>query len=491
MAQPQKKRIGDILLDQGLINMNQLQIALQEQKKSGELLGAVLFSLGFISQKDLFKVLTIVESVKDDSKGDDEKDERLSHEMENLVRQSSSMFQRDRVIGKKELDSAYSPLVNLVEKIIIDGIQRGATDIHVNPDMKGIRIRYRVDGILHHSMFLPIELLNPIVSRFKIMGQMNIAESRIPQDGAAEFQYKNRKLDLRISVFPVMGGENIVVRLLDKAQIKVGLENLGFLDEDIERLNQSIQLPFGMILVTGPTGSGKTTTLYSCLSMINTVSRNIITLEDPVEYQLPLARQCQVNVKAGLTFASGLRSILRQDPDVILVGEMRDIETTELAIRAALTGHLVFSTIHTNDAISSIARLMDIGVDPFLISSTLDSIVAQRLVRSLCTECREKLPPFSNQYKKLGLNPEENPLYKPKGCKVCDDTGFKGRSVIYEILKITPALKELINVKGSLEEVRRQAISEGFREMRENAIDKVKMGVTTLEEVGHATRMII
>lgn len=486
-----KKRIGDILLDQGLISEEQLQIALQEQKKTGELLGSVLFSLGFISQKDLFKVLTIAETLKDESAQSDGQEKiHLPQELENLVRQSSSLFQRDGSLGKKELDSAYSPLVNLVEKIINDGVRRGATDIHINPDIKGIRIRYRVDGVLQHSMFLPMELLNPIVSRFKIMGQMNIAESRIPQDGSAEFLYKNRKLDMRISSFPVVGGENIVIRLLDKAQIKVGLENLGFMDEDIEKINDSLQLPFGMILVTGPTGSGKTTTLYSCLSMINTVSRNIITLEDPVEYQLPLARQCQINVKAGLTFASGLRSILRQDPDVILVGEMRDVETTELAIRAALTGHLVFSTIHTNDAIASIARLMDIGIDPFLISSTLDSIIAQRLVRSLCEECKEPVAPFSPLYKKLNIDPKINKLYKPKGCPVCDDSGFKGRSVIYEILKITAPIRDLINVKASLEDIRRHAITEGFKEMHEIALEKVRMGITTLDEVSHATRMV-
>lgn len=480
------------MLDQGLITDEQLQLALQEQKKTGELLGSVLFSLGYISQKDLFKFLALSESTKDSTThSEPHKNSSLSQEMEFLVKQSSSLFQREGTLGKKELDSSHSPLVNLVEKIIIDGIRRGATDIHVNPDMKGIRIRYRVDGVLQHSMFLPSELLNPIVSRFKIMGQMNIAESRVPQDGSAEFFYKNRKLDMRISTFPVLGGENIVIRLLDKTQIKVGLENLGFYDDDIEKLNASIQLPFGMILVTGPTGSGKTTTLYSCLSMINTVSRNIITLEDPVEYQLPLARQCQINVKAGLTFASGLRSILRQDPDVILVGEMRDTETAELAIRAALTGHLVFSTIHTNDAISSIARLMDIGIDPFLISSTLDSIVAQRLVRALCQECREEVPPFSPQYKKLGITPGEQKLYRSKGCPACDDSGYKGRTVIYEILKISPEIRELINEKANLEDIRRRAIAEGFSPMRNIAIEKIRSGITTFEEVSHATRLEI
>lgn len=487
---PPKKRFTDLMREQGLITDEQLQLALQEQKKTGELLGSILFSLGFISQKDLFKFLTLSETTKDPLvQGEAGANTSISQEMDYLVKQSSSLFQREGTLGKKELDSAYSPLVNLVEKIISDGVRRGATDIHVNPDLKGIRIRYRVDGVLQHSMFLPFELLNPIVSRFKIMGQLNIAESRLPQDGSAEFFYNKRKLDLRISTFPVVGGENVVVRVLDKAQVKVGLENLGFFEDDIEKLNDSIQLPFGMILVTGPTGSGKTTTLYSCLSMINTVSRNIITLEDPVEYHLPLARQCQINVKAGLTFASGLRSVLRQDPDVILVGEMRDSETAELAIRAALTGHLVFSTIHTNDAISSIARLMDIGIDPFLISSTLDSIIAQRLVRSLCEECKEVVPPFSPQYKKLGISPDEQNLYKAKGCPVCDGSGFKGRSVIYEILKITPAIREMINGKANLEEIRRQAIEEGFVPMRTVALEKIKTGVTTYDEVSHATRL--
>ncbi len=477
------------MLEQGLITQEQLEIGIQEQKKSGELLGSVLFSLGFISQKDLFKLLTISSASQEETELQKYNAE-VPLEIENLVKQSSSLFQRDGSIGKKELDSAYSPLVNLVEKIIVDGVQRGATDIHINPDVKGVRIRYRVDGVLQHSMFLPNELLNPIVSRFKVMGQMNIAESRIPQDGGAEFPYRNRKLDLRISTFPVLGGENIVVRVLDKSQLRIGLENLGFFEEDIEKLNVSIQLPFGMVLVTGPTGSGKTTTIYSCLSIINTVNRNIFTLEDPVEYQLPLARQSQINVKAGLTFATGLRSILRQDPDVILVGEMRDAETAELAIRASLTGHLVFSTIHANDAISSIARIVDIGIDPFLISTTIDSIIAQRLVRSLCEECKEAAPPASPQYKKLGIDPEVSTLYQAKGCPACSDSGFRGRSVIYEILKITPKIREMINIKASLEDIRRHAVSEGFREMHEVALEKVRRGITTLDEVSHAIRMI-
>ncbi len=476
------------MIEQGLITQEQLEIGILEQKKSGELLGSVLFSLGFISQKDLFKLLTISSASQEETELKKYNAE-VPLEIENLVKQSSSLFQRDGSISKKELDSAYSPLVNLVEKIIVDGVQRGATDIHINPDTKGVRIRYRVDGVLQHSMFLPNELLNPIVSRFKVMGQMNIAESRIPQDGGASFPYRNRNLDLRISTFPVLGGENVVIRVLDKSQLRIGLENLGFFDEDIIKLNASIQLPFGMILVTGPTGSGKTTTLYSCLSIINTVNRNIFTLEDPVEYQLPLARQSQINVKAGLTFATGLRSILRQDPDVILVGEMRDSETAELAIRASLTGHLVFSTIHTNDAISSIARIIDIGIDPFLISTTIDLIIAQRLVRSLCEECKEAVPSFSPLYKKMLVDPAEVTLYKAKGCQACDGSGFKGRSVIYEILKISPKIREMINMKTSLEDIRRVAISEGFKEMHEIALEKVRRGITTLDEVSHATRM--
>jgi type II secretory ATPase GspE/PulE/Tfp pilus assembly ATPase PilB-like protein len=340
-------------------------------------------------------------------------------------------------------------------------------------------------------MFLPGELLNPIVSRIKIMGQMNIAESRLPQDGSASFYFKNREFDLRISSFPVIDGENIVIRVLDKSQIMIGLEQIGFFDKDIELLNDALKLPYGMILVTGPTGSGKTTTLYSCLSIINTVNRNIFTLEDPIEYQIPLARQSQINEKAGLTFASGLRSILRQDPDVILVGEMRDEETADLAVRAALTGHLVFSTLHTNDAVASITRIVDMGIDRFLIASVLETVIAQRLVRLLCEGCKEKAPLNDIRYKQFNLDPAENSLYKPIGCPACGETGFKGRTVIYEILKITPELRELLTVKTNHAEITRLAVTQGFRRMYDNGIEKVKQGITTLEEVCSVTKAAV
>jgi type IV pilus assembly protein PilB len=482
---PPRKRIGDLLTEKGYITGEQLTIGLEEQKRTGELLGSVLFSLGFLSEKDLFNVLSLLANEQTKA----EKTNELPNEIENLVRQSALAFSTEHPVAKREIESINSPLVNLVEKLLINGIQQGATDLHIGPDTNRVRVRYRVDGILHHGMFLPSELLNHIVSRFKIIGQMNIAETRIPQDGSTEFFHKNRKVDLRISTFPVIGGENVVVRLLDKAQLLVGLENLGFFENDSLIIRKSLTKPYGMILVTGPTGSGKTTTLYSCLSMINTVNRNIFTIEDPVEYQLPLARQSQINIKAGFTFATGLRSILRQDPDVILIGEMRDLETSNLAVSAALTGHLVFSTLHTNDAVSSIARLVEIGVDPFLISATLDSIIAQRLLRVLCPKCKDILPHDHPSYNIVGMDKGGGDLFQPIGCNECNNSGFKGRTVIYEVLRISPEISQLINGKSNLMEIRRLAIKEGLREMHDVALDKVRMGVTTLDEVYQTTRL--
>jgi len=464
-----------------------MAIALTEQKRTGELLGAILFSHGFITQQDLFRVLSLSHSESSTTKQVDDSPD-VPEEIESLVKQSSIVFQTDSGLERKHVDSAQSPLVRLVDKIITSGIRQNATDIHVGPDTKGTRVRYRVDGALLHGMFLPKNLLNPIISRFKILGHMNIAENRVPQDGSAEFFLQDKKFDLRISTFPLINGENIVARILDKSNLKLGLDTLGFTQDDMKHIQESLKLPFGMILVTGPTGSGKTTTLYSCLTFINTVSRNIFTIEDPVEYQISLVRQSQVNTKAGLTFAAGLRSILRQDPDIILVGEMRDLETAELAVRAALTGHLVFSTLHTNDAVSSLVRLVDMGIEPFLISSTLDTIIAQRLVRILCPSCREPLPPQHAQYEKLAVNHAETPLYRAVGCDQCRGTGYRGRTVIYEILKITGGIRDLINRRASLDDVKKLAVENGFKNMFMNGIEKIKAGITTLEEVSTVTR---
>lgn len=480
-----KKRIGERLLESGLITEEQLKLALEEQKRKGELLGAILFNLGFISQKDLFSVLSLSEDEKEIQTHDDI---LMSDEINSLIRQSQDIFQGDRTVSKKEIDSPQSPLVSLVEKIILTGIAKNATDIHIGPDINKVRVRYRLDGVLQHGIFLPRDLLNPIVSRIKVMGEMNIAETRHPQDGSAEFFGMGKKLDMRISTFPVVGGENVVIRILDKSRLTLGLENLGFFEEDARTITEILQLPYGLILVTGPTGSGKTTTLYSCLSIINTVNKNIFTIEDPVEYFLPLARQSEINIKAGLTFASGLRSILRQDPDVILVGEMRDLETAELTIRAALTGHLVFSTLHTNNAVSSIARMIDMGIQPFLITSTLEAVIAQRLLRVLCEECKEEISKDDGIYKKLKIDPTESRLYKPRGCRKCGETGYKGRTVIYEILSLSHEIKKLINEKADLDAIERQALKEGFKTMYDLGIEKVKMGITTISELLAATK---
>lgn len=484
-----KKRIGERLLELGIINEEQLDIALKEQKKTGELLGAILFSLGFISQKDLFTVLSISHDNEEAIKTEDYS--FIPDEINSLIRQSLNVFQGEKAVARKDIDSPQSPLVSLVEKIILTGILKNATDIHIGPDTNGVRVRYRLDGVLQHGMFLPRDLLNPIVSRIKVMGEMNIAETRLPQDGSAEFYRRGKKLDLRISTFPVVGGENVVIRILDKSRLTLGLENLGFFDDDAEIIREILRLPYGLILVTGPTGSGKTTTLYSCLSIINTVNRHIFTIEDPVEYFLPLARQSEVNIKAGLTFASGLRSILRQDPDVILVGEMRDTETAELTIRAALTGHLVFSTLHTNNAVSSIARMIDMGIQPFLITSTLEAVIAQRLVRILCDECKEEIHPDDEVYERLHVEPSETKLYRHRGCNSCGNTGYRGRTVIYEILRLSPEIKRIINEKTALDAIERQAHNEGFKEMFDLGLEKVKAGITTISEVMAATKRLL
>ncbi len=480
------KPLGERLIEAGLITPEQRDIALKEQKKTGELIGAILYSLGFISQKDLQTVLSVTRSGNAGKQV--EHDLVLPAEIEEIVRQSTATLRKAGETPDKVSDISLAPVVRLIEKVLIIGIQKGATDIHIGPDVKGTRVRYRIDGLLQHGMYLPRDMLPALVSRIKIMGSMNIAESRIPQDGSAEFSWQDKKLDLRISSFPVYGGENIVLRLLDKSQLILGLENLGFLKEDIEFLNESLAMPFGMILVTGPTGSGKTTTLYSALSIINSVYKNIFTIEDPIEYQLPLVRQSQVNVKAGLTFASGLRSILRQDPDIILVGEMRDTETAELAIRSALTGHLVFSTLHTNNAVSSLPRLLDMGIEPFLIASTVDTVLSQRLVRVLCPACKEEYIPAEATLDRLNITKTDQPFFQARGCDQCNNSGYKGRTVLYEIMKMDDEIKRLILVKSGTDDLLESARRTGMNDLLANGLKKVASGITSLEEVLSATR---
>ena len=483
----QRKRIGDRLIEAGLITQEQLQIALQEQKKTGELIGAILYGNGFISQKDLFTVLSMSYSGEYTKEKEEEMD--LPRDITDIVRQSRAVLRTTVRDADKISDISMAPVVRLVEQIIITGMKKRATDIHIGPDVKGTRIRYRIDGLLQHAMYLPKDMLPPIVSRVKILGAMNIAESRIPQDGSTEFVWETKVFDIRISTFPLTGGENIVMRILDKSQLLLGLENLGFLGDDIETLKKSLSVPYGMIIVTGPTGSGKTTTLYSALSTINSVFKNIFTIEDPVEYQLPLIRQSQINVKAGLTFAAGLRSILRQDPDVILVGEMRDMETAELAIRSALTGHLVFTTLHTNNAASSLPRLIDMGVEPFLLASTIDTIISQRLVRMLCNECKEAYSPTSEMRESIGVTvPEDAVFFMAKGCKECNDTGYRGRTIIYEIMKMNESLRKLILTKSGSDTLAAAAKKGGMEPMYETGIRKVILGLTSLEEVISTTR---
>lgn len=483
----QRKRIGDRLIEAGLITQEQLQIALQEQKKTGELIGAILYGNGFISQKDLFTVLSMSYSGEYTKEKEEEMD--LPRDITDIVRQSRAVLRTTVRDADKISDISMAPVVRLVEQIIITGMKKRATDIHIGPDVKGTRIRYRIDGLLQHAMYLPKDMLPPIVSRVKILGAMNIAESRIPQDGSTEFVWETKVFDIRISTFPLTGGENIVMRILDKSQLLLGLENLGFLGDDIETLKKSLSVPYGMIIVTGPTGSGKTTTLYSALSTINSVFKNIFTIEDPVEYQLPLIRQSQINIKAGLTFAAGLRSILRQDPDVILVGEMRDMETAELAIRSALTGHLVFTTLHTNNAASSLPRLIDMGVEPFLLASTIDTIISQRLVRMLCNECKEAYSPTSEMRESIGVTvPEDAVFFMAKGCKECNDTGYRGRTIIYEIMKMNESLRKLILTKSGSDTLADAARKGGMEPMYEIGIKKVILGLTSLEEVISTTR---
>jgi type IV pilus assembly protein PilB len=380
-----------------------------------------------------------------------------------------------------------APIVRMANAIIVQAIEQGASDIHIEPDRRAVRIRYRIDGVLHETMTIPRHIQAPLISRYKIMSDMNIAERRIPQDGRIPVKHAGKDYDMRVSCLPSLYGEKIVMRILDKSSVLLGLNKLGFTPEVQAQLEELTMQPNGMFLTTGPTGSGKTTTLYSVLHKINSIEKNIITVEDPIEYQLGGITQVGINKKAGLNFSNALRSFLRQDPDIIMVGEMRDLETAEIAIEAALTGHLVLSTLHTNDAPSATIRLADMGVEPFLISATVIGILAQRLARKICANCREPFKVSAESLRRFGFVPEtpeqEVTLFKGRGCEICRNTGYKGRIGVYELLRVNEEIAEMVVRRAPLADIKDAAKAGGMKEMKEDGLQKVLEGITTPEEV--------
>lgn len=413
-------------------------------------------------------------------------------------KQMIAAFEKEEELGPEEVDfgaidekdimtmASEAPIIKLVNNILFQAAKRGASDIHIEPFEKELEVRYRIDGVLYPVMTPPKRIQGALVSRIKIMANLNIAEKRLPQDGRIDIKVAGRPIDIRVSVLPVIFGERIVMRLLDKSRSFGRLKDLGFSERDYKLMENNIHKPNGIIYITGPTGSGKTSTLYSVLGELNKPDVNIITVEDPVEYQMAGIGQVAVKDKVGLTFAAALRSILRQDPDVIMIGETRDFETAQIAVQAALTGHLVFSTLHTNNAPASITRLLDMGVEPFLIASSVILIQAQRLVRKLCPHCKQEYTPSLDLLESVGLNEKTAKgivFYKAIGCEECNQTGYKGRLALFEIMAMTPGMAKLTMERADTSLLRKQAIADGMTLLIEDGIRKIKEGLTTIEEV--------
>jgi len=568
-------QMGDILIKEDVINLDQLKSAIQEQRETGKRLGETLLNLGYIDEpqlvaylskqygvptvnleqiniaKDALKCVTRESAIKhklipiskngstltvamsdpsnifavDDLKfatgsyidvvvtsersvkNAIEKHYGSQKDWENAVQERESTEAVDRLLGdlddflieissEEDIDindlekaSEEAPVIKLVNHVLVDSYRKGASDIHIEPYEKYLRIRYRIDGVLYDIMNPPIKLKNALSSRVKIMSSLDIAERRLPQDGRIKVKLPNNKtMEYRVSVVPTIFGEKVVLRILDQDSLQLDLTKLGFEDQQLEVFRETIYQPYGMVLITGPTGSGKTTTLYSSLMELNQADVNISTAEDPVEYSLPGVNQVQTHEEIGLSFASCLRSFLRQDPDIILVGEVRDYETAEIAIKSALTGHLVLSTLHTNDAPSTITRLLNMGVEPFLVTASLNSVVAQRLVRVVCPECRREAEVAPQVLIDLGVAPKEVSDYivykgEGEGCKTCSGTGYKGRIAIYEVMDMTEELKEFVLSGASALEIKREAIRQGMRTLRQSSLEKLKHGITSIEEV--------
>ncbi len=559
-------KLGELLLSEGIIAKEQLDRAIEEQKKNGGRIGYNLVKLGFVDEQTLTSFLSRQYGVPpvDISKEEVDPDivklipEDIAHKylLMPLKREGSTLFVamadpsnifaiddlkfltgynvEPRVASelsiKEAIDRFYdssatladvmagfegeedlefiteeedvditnlqkatedAPVVKLVNLILMDAIKKGASDIHIEPYEKDFRVRLRIDGVLHEIMRPPMRLKNAVVSRIKIMSQLDIAERRLPQDGRIKLKLgKDRDIDFRVSVLPTLFGEKVVLRLLDKSSLQLDMTKLGFEDKALKEFMDAIHKPWGMVLVTGPTGSGKTTTLYSALTELNKVTENISTAEDPVEYNLTGINQVQMHEEIGLNFASALRSFLRQDPDIIMVGEIRDYETAEIAVKAALTGHLVLSTLHTNDAPSTINRLLNMGIEPFLIASSVNLVLAQRLARKICTDCKEKVDVPPQALIDVGVHPDKAKdfqCYKGKGCINCNNTGYKGRIALYEVMPMHEELKELVLNGASASELKREAIQLGMKTLRQSGITKIEEGITTVEEVLRVT----
>jgi type IV pilus assembly protein PilB len=421
---------------------------------------------------------------------------KVMDEMAEAETEALEVLEEEEEIDTSALEAATeeAPVVKLVNIILTDSIKKSASDIHIEPYEKDFRVRFRIDGVLYEIMHPPIKLRDAIISRLKIMAKLDISEKRLPQDGRIKIkmklQGKNKEMDYRVSVLPTLFGEKIVLRLLDKDNLMLDMTMLGFESESLMKFERQILKPYGMVLVTGPTGSGKTNTLYSSMHRVNTPETNIMTAEDPVEFNLHGINQVQMKEQIGLNFATALRAFLRQDPNIVLVGEVRDFETAEIAVKAALTGHLVLSTLHTNDAPSTINRLMNMGIEPFLVATSVNLICAQRLVRRICKECKEQIQMPSQALVDVGFSVEEAPqvqLNKGRGCATCNNTGYRGRVGLYEVMEISEDIRELILSGASAMELRRKAIEEGMISLRESGLQKIRDGVTTVEEVVRET----
>jgi type IV pilus assembly protein PilB len=454
----------------------------------------IKFMTGFNVEPVVASESAIAEAIARFYGGSASSHEELSTLMKDLVDEDQEL---ELAAEAQEMDAATlekaaeeAPIIKLVNLILTDSVKRGASDIHVEPYENEMRVRFRVDGVLQTVMSPPLKLRDAITSRMKIMAKLDIAEKRLPQDGRIMIKYKaegkKKELDFRVSTVPTLYGEKIVLRLLDKENLRLDMTKLGFEPESLKKFERNILKPYGMVLVTGPTGSGKTNTLYSSVARLNQVDTNIMTAEDPVEFQLPGINQVQMKDQIGLNFAAALRAFLRQDPNIILVGEIRDFETAEIGVKAALTGHLVLSTLHTNDAPSTISRLMNMGIEPFLVATSVNLICAQRLVRRICTNCKEELELPEQALVDAGYTPEESKttkVYHGKGCSNCGKRGYKGRTGLYEVMEINDELRELILVGASALELKKKAIDQGMITLRRSGLIKAANGLTTLEEI--------